>query len=98
MNFKEFKNITEILELNYKKEIPEKILKIWYHDLKKYSVIEYKKIILQAIRSYKFLPTLAEILNIELLPDWLDKKIEKQEATVEQRHQMEELLKKYRGE
>ena len=96
LSFEEFVNITSVLEKNYDRKYDSKILKIWYHELKKYSKNQYKKVVIELIKHNKFLPTLSEVLEIEVLPDWLDKKIEKRNATKEEIMEMEELLKEYR--
>lgn len=96
MSYEEFLKITSVLEKNYDKRYDKGILKIWYHELKQHSGNQYKKIVLEAIKNYKFQPTLAEILAIEVLPEWIDKKIERKEATKEQQAELEELLRKYK--
>ena len=96
MNYKQFKKITSVLEKNYDKNYDETILKIWYHELKCYDVNQYKRIVLDAIKKYKFLPTLAEILAIKPLGDNLTKEIEFRQATPEEQKEMEELLKEFR--
>lgn len=80
MEYKEFKTITKVLEKNYQKNISEDILKIWYYEFKKYSKRQYKRIVLEALKRYKFVPTLAEMLEIEVLPEWVYEEIKVEEV------------------
>jgi len=92
MEYEDFKKITSILEQNYEKKYNETILKIWYHELSKYDINQYKKIVLEAIKTYKFQPTLAEILVIKPVGDNINKEIKHRQATPEEIQEMENLL------
>lgn len=96
MTKEEFYSITSVLEKNYDKQYDEVVLKLWYREFKDYSTQKYKRLVIEAIRRYTFLPTLAEMLKIELLPEWFDKKIEKKEASIEEREEIEKMLSKFK--
>lgn len=64
MKIEEFDEETRKLEKFYDKEIPEEQRKVWYEELKKIDIIRYKYIIGQIYRKNKYLPKLAEILEV----------------------------------
>lgn len=64
MKIDEFTEETEKLERFYGKEIPEEQKKIWYKEFKNTSIERYKYIIGIVYRTMKFLPKLADLIEI----------------------------------
>lgn len=95
MNKKNFRDITEILEENYSKKIDLRVLDIWYQEFKKYSEEQYESIVTEVIKSEMFMPNLAKMKEYSV-PVWFDEKIEKKEASEEEKKKIEELLKEYK--
>ena len=95
MNKKEFREITELLEENYNKKIDIRILELWYQEFKQYSKKTYQSIVIDVIRSEKFMPSLATIREY-IKPEWFDEKIEKKKPSEENKMKMEEILREYK--
>ena len=95
MNKKEFREITELLELNYGKEMDTRILELWYQEFKPMSKEQYKDMVLTAIRNENFMPSLAKMIGYKK-PIWFNSDIKSEEATPEERAEMEELLKEFK--
>ena len=83
MNKRDFRKITEMLEENYNKKMDIRIFNLWYEELKDCSADEYENMVIEAIKTKKFMPTLAEIKELKR-PRWLDP---------EDKIMLEELLK-----
>ena len=64
MKIEEFDEETRKLEKFYDKEIPEEQRKIWYEEFKGISIIRYKYLISQVYRKCKFMPKLADMIEI----------------------------------
>ena len=64
MKIEEFNKETQKLERFYEKEIPEEQKKIWYEEFKKIPVERYRYIISQVYRRMKFIPKLADMIEI----------------------------------
>ncbi len=69
MKIPEFIEETEKIEKFFSKELDEYQRQIWYRELKVINVNRYKQIIMQVFRKCKFMPKLADILEInDILP------------------------------
>ena len=64
MKIEEFDEETRKLEKFYDKEIPEEQRKIWYDEFKGISITRYKYLISQVYRKCKFMPKLADMIEI----------------------------------
>lgn len=64
MKIEEFDEETRKLEKFYDKEIPEEQRKIWYEEFKGISITRYKYLISQVYRKCKFMPKLADMIEI----------------------------------
>ena len=64
MKIEEFNKETQQLERFYEKEIPEEQKKIWYEEFKKMPIERYRYLIGQAYRKSKFIPKLADMIEI----------------------------------
>lgn len=64
MTIEEFSKATEEIERFYQKEIPDEQKKIWFNELKGMEIKRFKYIISQAYRTLKFVPKLADIIEI----------------------------------
>lgn len=64
MTIEEFANTTKQLEAFYGKEITDEQKKIWFRELKNMNITRFNYILAQVYRTSKFLPKLADILEI----------------------------------
>lgn len=94
MNKKEFRNITEMLEENYNKQMDTRILELWYQEFKDYTPEAYKKMVIEIIRTEKFMPSLARMRELKK-PIWFSVEVKKVMPTDVERHLMGELLKEF---
>lgn len=92
MNKRDFRKITEMLEENYNKKMDIRIFNLWYEELKDCSADEYENMVIEAIKTKKFMPTLAEIKELKR-PRWLEIEVKKVELDPEDKIMLEELLK-----
>ena len=65
MTINEFIEATNRLEIYYQKEYNKEQLKIMYDELKTFSLERYKILVNKAIQQCKFLPKVADIMQIE---------------------------------
>lgn len=84
MNKIEFKEITDLLAINYNKELDLKILNIWYEELKEYPKCRYEFAVKQIIKNESFMPNLAKVVEYISKPDWLNMDIPENRATDEE--------------
>ena len=99
MNKKEFRKVTEMLEENYNKKLDIRIFELWYEEFKDLPIEKYEKIVVIAIKEKKFMPTLAEMIELKKeLPSWWGAKIEIRRASPEGKKKIENLLKEFRDE
>lgn len=94
MNKRDFRKITEMLEENYNKKMDIRIFNLWYEELKDCSADEYENMVIEAIKTKKFMPTLAEIKELKR-PRWLEIEVKKVELDPEDKIMLEELLKNF---
>ena len=66
MTLEEFDTETQKLENFYEKQIPNEQRKIWFSEFKKINITRYRYIIGQAYRQCKFMPKLADMIEINL--------------------------------
>lgn len=64
MKFEEFMEETEKIENFYDKDITDEQKKIWFSELKGMDIKRFKYVISQVYRTCKFLPKLADIIEI----------------------------------
>lgn len=64
MKIEEFDETVEEIENFYQKEISEEQKKIWYQELRQIDIKRFKYIISQVYRTCKFIPKLADIIEI----------------------------------
>ena len=64
MRIEEFSETVETIENFYQKEISEEQKKIWYQELRQMDIKRFKYIISQVYRTCKFIPKLADIIEI----------------------------------
>lgn len=64
MRIEDFNKETQKLEKFYEKEISEEQKKIWYEEFKKMPIERYRYLIGQAYRKSKFIPKLADMIEI----------------------------------
>lgn len=82
MQISEFIEETSKIEQYFVKELDDYQREIWYNELKDIDLNRYRQIIRQVFRKCKFMPKLADILDInDTLP--YTQNINKQRATVE---------------
>lgn len=94
MNKRDFREITEMLEENYNKKMDIRIFNLWYEELKDCSANEYENMVIEAIKTKKFMPTLAEIKELKR-PRWFEIEVKKVEPDAEDKKILEELLKNF---
>lgn len=94
MNKRDFRKITEMLEENYNKKMDIRIFNLWYEELRDCSADEYENMVIEAIKTKKFMPTLAEIKELKR-PRWLEIEVKKVELDPEDKIMLEELLKNF---
>ena len=95
MNKRDFRKITEMLEENYNKKMDIRIFNLWYEELKDCSADEYENMIIEAIKTKKFMPTLAEIKELKR-PRWLEIEVKKVELDPEEKIMLDDLLKDFK--
>ena len=64
MKIEEFDEETQKLEKFYEKDIPDEQRKIWYEEFKGINITRYKYLISQVYRKCKFMPKLADMIEI----------------------------------
>ena len=64
MKIEEFTEVVKELENFYEKEITDEQRQIWFRELRNLEIKRFKYIISQIYRTSKFLPKLADILEI----------------------------------
>lgn len=64
MKLEEFNDEVERIERFYQKEIPDEQKRIWFNELKSMDIKRFKYIISQVYRTLKFIPKLADIIEI----------------------------------
>ena len=64
MTIDEFTKATTEIENFYQKEISEEQKKVWFQELRKMDIKRFKYVISQVYRTCKFLPKLADIIEI----------------------------------
>lgn len=94
MNKAEFKEITDLLTINYGKSLDIKIITLWYEELKQYPKIRYEFAIKQIIKNENFMPTLSKVIEYINKPDWLDMDIPENTASDEEIKKLEERMKR----
>ncbi len=94
MDKKSFREITEMLEENYNKKMDIRIFRLWYEELKDCTADEYEKMVIEAIKTKKFMPTLAEIKEMKR-PRWFGIEVKRVELDPEDKIVLEELLKEF---
>lgn len=95
MNKRDFRKITEMLEENYNKKMDIRIFNLWYEELRECSADEYENMVIEAIKTKKFMPTLAEIKELKK-PRWLEIEVKKVELDSEDKIMLEDLLKDFK--
>lgn len=95
MNKKDFRRITEMLEENYNKKMDIRIFGLWYEELKECTADEYENMVIEAIKTKKFMPTLAEIKEMKK-PRWFGIEVKKVELDTEDKIMLEELLREFK--
>lgn len=94
MNKKDFRRITEMLEENYNKKMDIRIFSLWYEEFKDFTSEQYEKMVIDAIKTKKFMPTLAEIKELKR-PRWFDIEVKKIEIDDDDKKMLEELLREF---
>lgn len=94
MDRKDFRKITELLEENYNKKMDIRIFSLWYEELKDCTADEYESMVIEAIKTKKYMPTLAEMKELKR-PIWFDIKVKKVEISVDDKRMLEELLSEF---
>lgn len=64
MKIDEFTEVTKEIENFYQKEISDEQKKIWFNELKSMDLKRFKYVISQVYRTCKFLPKLADVIEI----------------------------------
>lgn len=95
MNKRDFRKITEMLEENYNKKMDIRIFNLWYEELRDCSADEYENMVIEAIKTKKFMSTLAEIKELKR-PRWFEIEVKKVELDPEDKIMLEELLKDFK--
>lgn len=95
MNKRDFRKITEMLEENYNKKMDIRIFNLWYEELRDCSADEYENMVIEAIKTKKFMPTLAEIKELKR-HRWFEIEVKKVELDPEDKIMLEELLKDFK--
>ena len=80
MTIDEFTKVTTEIENFYQKEISDEQKKIWFSELKGMDLRRFKYVISQVYRSCKFLPKLADIVEINTNLGY--SQLKKEEATI----------------
>ena len=95
MSKKEFREITEMLEENYNKQMDTRILELWYQEFKDYPADAYQKMVVEIIRNENFMPTLAKMRKLKK-PSWFSVEVKKIVPSEEERNYLEELLREFK--
>ena len=95
MNKRDFRKITEMLEENYNKKMDIRIFNLWYEELKDCSADEYENMVIEAIKTKKFMPTLAEIKELKR-PRGFEIEVKKVELDPEDKIMLDDLLKDFK--
>ena len=64
MTLEEFTEVKQEIENFYDKKIPDEQKKIWFNELKGMDIKRFKYVVSQVYRTCKFLPKLADIIEI----------------------------------
>lgn len=86
------KRLFKMLCDNYNKEINTQLYDLWKEQLKDFSEEQIEYAIKEIIKSDKFMPTLAriiEMIDTSVTPYWLGKEIEYKEVTDEELKELE---------
>lgn len=94
MNKKDFRRITEMLEENYNKKMDIRIFSLWYEEFKDFTSEQYEKMVIDAIKTKKFMPTLAEMKELKR-PKWFGIEVKKTEIDDDDKKMLEELLREF---
>ena len=94
MNKKDFRRITEMLEENYNKKMDIRIFGLWYEELKDCTAEEYEEMVIDAIKTKKFMPTLAEMKDLRK-PKWFGIEVKKIKIDDDDKKMLEELLRDF---
>ena len=99
MNKKEFRKVTEMLEENFNKKMDIRIFELWYEEFKDLPLERYKNIVVKAIKEKKFMPTLAEMIELKKeLPAWFGVNVKIKIPTQKEKIKMDDLLKEFFSE
>ena len=94
MNKRDFRKITEMLEENYNKKMDIRIFSLWYEEFKDFTSEQYEKMVIDAIKTKKFMPTLAEMKELKR-PKWFGIEVKKTEIDDDDKKMLEELLREF---
>lgn len=94
MNKKEFREITEMLEQNYNKQMDTRILNLWYEEFKEYPIGAYRELVIEVIKTEKYMPTLARMIELKK-PVWFSVEVKKVIPSESEKKIMEEMLKEF---
>ena len=94
MNKRDFRKITEMLEENYNKKMDIRIISIWHEEVKDFTAEQYEKMVIDAIKTKKFMPTLAEMKELKR-PKWFGIEVKKIEIDDDDKKMLEELLREF---
>lgn len=95
LNINIFKKYWKLLLLNYNKKHTQELFNLYYSDFKKIKEEDFIIAIKGAIDNQPYFPNIYEIrkyLPKKDIPQWLDKKIEKEEATIEEQEELRKLF------
>lgn len=95
MDRKDFRKITELLEENYNKKMDIRIFSLWYEELKDCTADKYESMVIEAIKTKKYMPTLAEMKELKR-PIWFDIEVKKTEMSADDKRILEELLSEFK--
>lgn len=79
MEINEFVNAIERLEIYYGKEYDKRQLQIMFEELKDIPIVRFKQLVSQSIKRCKFLPKVADFIQLEKEVLYIDNKHEEQE-------------------
>lgn len=82
MKIEEFDEETRKLEKFYDKDIPDEQRKIWYEEFKGINITRYKYLISQVYRKYKFMPKLADMIEINKSIGYVQEKEQEQKKQI----------------
>ena len=81
---------------NYNKEPDKELYELWEENLKEYNEQQVENAIKQIIKTDKYMPTLAriiEMIDTSYKPEWMNKEITKEEISEEELRELEEEFK-----